>query len=127
VFGGGSVWSDTNVDALNEFFVENLDYGEGNFISKLKSQLEPAPPDAKKLAAEMLWFMLLCPSNIGAENKRQTVFTVWDWSGAERPLADPWLRDDVLRGVGSAGTAFNTQRWRELVFFIRFMRSFRSL
>ena len=127
MLGSGPVWSDANLAALNEFFVQNLDYGEGNFMSKLHSQLAPAPPDAKRLAAEMLWFMLLSPSNIGPDNKRQTVFNVWDWSSTERPAIEPWLTDDVLQGVGSGGTAYNTHRWRELVFFIEFMRAFRSL
>ena len=67
VFGAGHIWSDSNIDAMNRFYVENLDEGEGNFISKMKGQLEQAPSDAKKLAAEMMWFMLLCPSNVGVE------------------------------------------------------------
>lgn len=127
VLATGPVWTKENVAALNEYFVENLDYGEGNFMSKLQAQLENAPVGAKQLAAEMLWLMLLCPSNIGADNKRDTVLTIWDWSGVPRPTDVPWLTDEVLRGVGSGGTAFNTHRWRELVFFIRFTQAFLNL
>ena len=127
VLGSGAVWSNSNLEELKKYFVDNLDYGEGNFISKLGNQLTPSAPGTKQLAAEMMWFMLLCPSNVGPENKRETVLTIWDWSGIPRPDSSPLLTDEVLRGVGSAGTAFNTHRWRELVFCIRFLLAFRAL
>lgn len=37
------------------------------------------------------------------------------------------MSDDVLGGVGSAGTSYNTNRWRELVFFIRTVIAFKNL
>jgi len=127
VFGDESIWTNENLDALQKFFVENLDFGEGNFMSKLEGQLRPTGPGTKKLMAEMMWFMFLCPSNIGSDNKRQNILETWSWSDAPRPSDSRWLSDNVLRGVGSAGTAFNTQRWREVVFFVKFMRAFREL
>jgi 5-methylcytosine-specific restriction enzyme B len=59
--------------------------------------------------------------------KRQTVQTVWSWSGEAFPSDSPWLADKVLAGIGSAGPGFNQNQWRELVFFIDFMRRFRAL
>ena len=126
VFGGDAIWSDANLASLTTQYAENLDEGEGDFLSKLKKQLAPADPDVKQLAAEMLWFMLLCPSNIGAEKKRDTVYTIWDWSERPRPPASPWLTDDVLVGVGSAGIGFSTYRPFELIFLIEFMKHFRA-
>src|ERR1017187_164210 len=118
VLGTGDVWSNTNVLSLKHNFVDNLDEGEGTFLEKLERQLSPADSGTKQLAAEMNWFMLLCPSSISARNKRETVRTIWSWSGMPLPEDSPWLSDEVLAGIGSAGTAFNTQRWRELRFFI---------
>ena len=43
------------------------------------------------------------------------------------PLDSRWLSDAVLGGIGSAGTAYNTNRWRELVFMIRFASAWKSL
>ena len=54
VFDEQPVWTVENLAALQTHFVENLDYGEGNFLGKLKAQLQQAPPGAKKLMAEML-------------------------------------------------------------------------
>jgi 5-methylcytosine-specific restriction protein B len=127
VFTQEAIWTDENIAQFRKFYVENLDLGEGNFMTKFERQLQDAPPPVKKLPAEMHWLMLLCPSNIGVENKRETVLTIWDWSGNERPSRNPWLSEEILRGVGSAGTAFNTHRWRELVYFVEFLQAVRGL
>ncbi len=133
LLGSGSIltnenlWTDEHLDELEKFYVENLDEGEGNFMSKLESQIQPTSPEAKKLMAELKWFMLLAPSNIGPENKRETIKTIWEWSGVSFPGNSAYLSDSVLSGIGSGGAAYNTHRWREVVFFIRFLRSFRAL
>jgi 5-methylcytosine-specific restriction protein B len=127
VLGNGAVWSNANIGSLKHHFVENLDLGEGTFLTKLERQLLPVDPGTKQLAAEMNWFMLLCPSSVTARNKRETIRTIWSWSGTSLPDDSAWLTDEVLAGIGSAGTAFNTERWRELVFFIAFIEAFRAL
>lgn len=127
VLGDAALWTDENIDALQKYFVENLDFGEGNFMSKLEYQIKPTSAEVKQLMAELMWFMLLCPSNIGLDNKRETVTTIWGWSGSSIPAESPFLSNEVLNGIGSAGTAYNTHRWREVVFFIRFLRTFRQL
>ena len=66
----------------------------------------------------------LCPSNIGADKKREGIQTIWDWSGSELDLVHPLLGDDVLGGIGSGGTGYNTNRWRELVYVIRLMKRY---
>jgi 5-methylcytosine-specific restriction protein B len=127
VFTDTSLWTAKNIDSLHEYFVENLDWGEGGFIEKLKSQLDGSPPETARLAAEMLWAMRLCPGNIKASTKRDQALEIWSWSGSRLPSQNEWLQDDVLQGVGSAGTAFNTNLWRELVFMVRLMREFKAL
>lgn len=72
VFDFGEIWTAENIDQLNTFFVENLDYGEGNFLGKLKGQLAPASNNAKILCAEILWLMLLCPKKFRIRVKTLT-------------------------------------------------------
>jgi len=127
VLSDGAVWTPENLEALDKYFIQNPDAGEGSFFEKLESQIDSTGPGAKQLAAELLWLMFLCPSNIGAEKKREGVRTIWEWSGAPFPGDSQWLEDDVLRGVGSAGTGYNTKRWREFVFCIRIMIAFKEL
>ena len=42
--------------------------------------------------AEMMWVLLLFPSNIGAENKRQHVQEIWSWSEETLPTDSPMLQ-----------------------------------
>lgn len=55
VFSSRRVWTVENINALERYFVKNLDEGEGAFLEKLKQQLAPADVGAKQLAAEMMW------------------------------------------------------------------------
>jgi hypothetical protein len=126
VFTDKALWTVENLQSLDRYFVQNLDMGEGNYIQKLREQLRPTAPVVKQLAAEMNWFMLLCPSNISPGKKREVISEIWRWSGEVEPSSE-LLGDATLRGIGSAGTAFNTQRWRELVFFIKTMLAFKQL
>ncbi len=127
VFSAASLWTLENLKALDIHFIQQPDAGEGNYFEKLEAQLAPTVPEVKKLAAEMLWMMLLCPSNVTASKKREGIATIWSWSGDDFPADSEWLVPEVLSGVGSAGTSYNTNRWREFVFFIRMMMAFKQL
>ena len=61
------------------------------------------------------------------ETKRLQVEKVWGWSG-EVPPDDPRLMEDAMSaGVANPGPAFNNHRWREVVFFIRLLASWKQL
>jgi 5-methylcytosine-specific restriction enzyme B len=103
------------------------DSGGDDFTTKLERQLADTGTSAQQLMAEMMWALLLFPSNIGAEVKRGHVQRIWSWSGAALPPAHPLLADAVLCGVGSAGTAFNNLRWKELGYLIALVRSLKAM
>lgn len=133
LLGGGSVltsnrlWVSPLLDAVDQYFVQRPDEGDGKFLQKLVHQLSATDGAVKQLVAEMMWLMYLCPSSLTAAHKRKTVQTIWSWSGDPAPSGSRWLDDDVLAGVGSAGPGFNQNQWRELTFLINFMRRFRAL
>jgi hypothetical protein len=127
VFTALSLWHLSNLESLDQYFINNYDDGEGNFISKFEKQLAQTEPGVKQLAAEILWLMFLCPSNITPDKKREVIQTIWEWSGEALPKNLPWLTDEYIAGVGSAGTGFNTNRWRELVYIIRVLIAFKKL
>ncbi|SCM65956.1 AAA family ATPase [Donghicola eburneus] len=125
-YEGKNLWTIQLLDELDQRFVRNLDSGEGDFLSKLKAQLSEGSTDCRQLMAEILWLTLLFPSNIGAAKKRENVQNIWSWSGEDLSATHPLLEDAVLVGIGSAGTAYNTHRWRELVFLISSLRDFKA-
>ncbi len=127
IFSERSLWKLEHLQALDQYCMNQLDDGEGNFFEKLSTQLTPTVPEVKQLAAELLWVMLLCPSNIGEAKKREGIKTIWAWSEEPFPEDSPWFQDTVLAGVGSSGAAYNANRWREFVFVIRVMIGLKKL
>ena len=129
VFTDRSLWTSENVGYLVRYYAENLKEGEGTFFEKLESQLAPAPGSAKQLAAEMFWvmYLILIPSSMQPGTKRKQIRTVWEWSGERLPDAPEQLEEALNEGVLHPGTAYNTHRWREFLFFVRAMESWKGL
>lgn len=115
------LWTAELVDEVYHAFVEHLDYGEDDFMTKLKRQMKDTSPPAQQLMAEMLWALLLFPSNVRPSTKRRHVNDIWALS-KQPPAKETPLSDDVLAGIGSGGPGFNNHRWRELVFLITLTR-----
>ncbi len=122
-----TLWTLAELDELDEKFVRNPDERTGTFIEKLSEQLADATPQCCQLMAELMWVLGLFPSNIGPDSKRRSVTEIWSWSGANLSADHQLLTDQVLGGIGSAGTAYNTHRWREVVFVITILRTLRAL
>ncbi|AHF94175.1 hypothetical protein OPIT5_07650 [Opitutaceae bacterium TAV5] len=118
VFSSGPLWTPENIAEVHNAFVDHPDEGGDDFSTKLKGQMEPASPSAKRLMAEMVWLLLLFPSNIKASTKRKQVGEMWSMSGEKLGEGQLLLGDDVLAGIGSGGPGFNNHRWREMVFLI---------
>ena len=127
IFAGEDVWITSNIEMLDDVFTQNPDEGDRQFIPKLHDQLKPCPAGVKQLAAEIMWLLMLCPSNISPDKKRENIKTIWEWS--ERPFPDEskWLSDAVLRGIGSGGPGFSNHRPRELAFCLNVLLTFRRL
>lgn len=127
MFGAGALWTEEHLDELDRHFIQNPDASSDSFGVKLQRQLDAASPRARRLAAELLWVLMLFPINAGAPAKTRLVTTAWSWSGNALDASDDLLVDVFRQGIGSAGTAFMTGRWRELVFLIRWAQAIKAL
>jgi 5-methylcytosine-specific restriction enzyme B len=133
LLGGGSVltddaaWTTSNLEVLDGLFTQDPDETDRTFAEKLRDQLATCSGSVKQLAAELMWLLLLCPSNVSAEKKRENIKAIWDWSDQPFPAGSSWLADEVLLGIGSAGPGFSNRRPRELTFCINFLLAFRKL
>jgi hypothetical protein len=117
------LWTAELVDEVYRAFVEHPDYSKDDgFITKLKRQMQPASAPAQQLLAEMLWALLLFPSNVKARTKRGQIREMWSLSGQQLPDDLPLMRDDVLAGIGSGGPGFNNYRPNEMTFLIALAR-----
>lgn len=126
VFSAKPRWTPELVDEVFEAFVNHPDVGEDDFMTKLKGQMKNAAPSAQQLTAEMLWILLLFPSNMKAVTKRQQIREIWALSGQELREDSPFLSEEVLAGVGSGGPGFNNYRPDELAFLISLTRGLKT-
>ena len=119
---GQSLWTAALVEEVFHAFVEHPDFSGDDFMTKLKKQVGSASAPAQQLTAEMLWALLLFPSNMKARTKRQQITALWSLSGEQLTADHPLLKDDVLVGIGSGGPGFNNYRPNELEFLIQLTR-----
>lgn len=124
--GSDKLWTSEYLTELDEHFVKQPDAGSGTFYEKLNGQLQGAPPQACCLMAELLWVLLLFPSNIHAKTKRDGIRQVWSWSGKSLEANHPLLTDEVLSGIGSGGMGVNNHRWREIVYIVGFAQHLKA-
>ena len=127
VFGSKQLWVPDLVQEVKRAFVEHPDAGEGDFWSKLKGQMATASASSQQLMAEMMWALLLFPSNVKAETKRRQVREAWALSGEQLDEGLPLLQESVLSCIGSGGQGFLNHRWREAVFMIELVGNIKQL
>lgn len=92
MFEESGVWTASLIDEVRRAFIDHPDEGKDEFTTQLKGQMKSCSPSAQRLMAEMLWALLLFPSNIRAHTKRQQVRELWAQSGQELPA---WGKRDL--------------------------------
>ena len=127
LFTDERLWTGQNFEQLRIHFVERADEGSDSFYEKLRRQLDPSPPEAKRLWSEMTWAFYLIVRNVSPETKRDQIARVWEWSGTRLPENHWALADDVLTGCSNTGAGYLTHRWRELRFVVLAMIDWFSL
>lgn len=123
---GTAIWTAGTVDDLHERFVLAPDTGGRSFLTKLKDQLKDAPPATVQLTAELLYLHLLAPSDMGGAAKRNIVNGTLAIA-AEAVTLPADLATALDEGFARVGTAYLTQRDRQLAFLVRFARTWKGL
>ena len=123
LLGEESLWTSEHFGELQTFFVEQPDESKDrSFLEKLRDQLAPAPPEAKRLWAEMTWVYYLIVNSVRGVTKLDRIRTVWEWSETALP-EDHWaLTSDVLdKGIVHPGRGYFGHQWREYRFVVGMM------
>ena len=126
LFSEERLWTGQNFEQLRIRFVESPDAGSDPFYEKLRRQLDPAPPEAKRLWSEMTWAFYLIVRDVKPNTKRDRIAMVWEWSGARLPEDHRALDDDVLTGCANLGSG-RAHQWREMRFVVLVMLDWFSL
>ena len=126
VFSNRQLWTAGHATELLRDFVDAPEEGERKFLVKLRDQLSRSSAEAKQLAGEMLWLMMLFPTNVGGEHKLSLVRNVWEWSGEPLPTNDQAV-DALMVGIGSGGPGYNNYQPLELQLVVRFTMAWKGL
>lgn len=128
LFTGAPLNYDAAVQDLVTFFVERPEEGEGSFLEKLSTQLEPARDEAILLAAELFYIYCLpmLPASMRADTKRTQIDAVLGWREALPALPDDLVKA-LATGIIPGGTGYHTYRWRLLQFLIRIVEELTAL
>lgn len=128
LLGEDIIWTTENLDALRENFIEKPDNSGANFMAKLEGQLAGTLPAVSQLAAELAWLLYLFPyRSMGPKVKLDNLNRIWKISGNTLPPTHWALTPEVLAGIGSAGTFYNTGFWVEFSYAVLVFREFFSL
>ncbi|MCZ2817909.1 McrB family protein [Modestobacter sp. VKM Ac-2984] len=123
---GAAIWTAESLEDLYERFVLAPDTGGRRFLEKLEDQLKGAPAATVQLTAELLYLHLLAPADMGGVAKRN-LLTGTLAIGAESVTIPADLSTALDRGFARVGTAYLTQRDRQLSFLVRFARAWKQL
>ena len=129
LFSEQALWTLENMRDLKERFLGNpIEGADRTFFEKLNVQLDGAPGEVVRLAAEVVWFLLLFPmwSATRPDTKREQIGNVWRWSGGDLSET-PFLADEALMGVGHPGTAYLTRRNEQFGFLLEVFERWKSL
>ena len=122
LFDGEPLWTADYFAELQRYFVDRPDEGSRSFEEKLRDQLEPASPQARRLWAEITWLYYLLVISVRPATKLDRIRRVYQWSGTEF-REDHWaLGEDILGGgIVHPGIGFAAHQWREFSFIVTLM------
>jgi MoxR-like ATPase len=124
-----NIWTLENLNILRSVFCESGDEdGPDNFKIKLARQLKNGTADSAILMAEIIFLLQLFPRGmIGVLAKKELIWSAW-FSFDENPKSImAKVSSSMLVGIGSAGTAYITQFWKEIKYFIYKLIKYKSL
>ncbi|GAA0479709.1 hypothetical protein Aca07nite_87390 [Actinoplanes capillaceus] len=121
-----SVWNPETARNLYSCYNDQLDFGSGSFLVKLRGQLESATDEAVQLAAELLTLQGLPLLNLTAGKLHERVTTVLSWMS--QPVAIPeHVLDAFTEGTWNGGQGAHTMIWKWLADAIEMLCEWQAL
>lgn len=117
-----------DAEALVAAFIDQPDVGSDDFVSKLRGQLAGSMPSVVQLAAELLYvhFLIATAHVVKGQRKREVVTDVLAFNTGTKPMPQD-LADALDAGLVRPGQAFNSNRWRQFAYLIRFLVAVKEL
>ena len=113
---GESIWTDQNLQAFKQCFIDNPDESQDSFEEKFKRQLASSSPDVTKLACELILVYFLFPSSVSGKRKTQLIKEIASWKTISISDTAADLMKKLNIGIGGPGLAYNTRRPFEIAY-----------
>lgn len=124
---GEHAWTPETIDSLLEAFTgENADTGDRTFVQKWEDQLADEPETVHRVAADVMAFYFLFPSNVSRSKKLQVVREVIGWKLQSDAPDLAFLEQAYSASVGHGGMLYNTRRPEQVMFYLEFARDLLS-
>ncbi len=120
LFTRRSLWTRENFEELRRSYLDRPAVGPESLPWKLEQPLGPGSKGIAYLWAEIDWLyrLIVSPTAVGPEKKRESIRRIWQWSGENLPERHDLLSDRVLGGgVLRPGMPFHSLVWMEYRFF----------
>lgn len=129
LFSDRNVWTLKNLESLDAAITQSPIEGKASFYEKIEEQLSGVNDDAKILAAECLWVILLfvTKNDFSPSTKRERISDILLSANIELDESSSFVSDSTLHGIGSPGTAYLTMIPNEFSFLVEFVKSFKGL
>jgi len=120
-------WTPQALTVLWDAFIGRSDLGERTFFEKWHDQLSGLPPDAQKVACDVLAFYYLFPARTTKETKTSNLTKVLGWT-LDSGSADVAgvIKAFEAGGIGHAGRSYQQHMPWQLGFFLKFAQEARA-
>lgn len=118
------VWTDENLDVLDERFVKQPDVSGADFFAKLDTQIAGVPNDVRILMAE-LYMLQMLPVRGKAETKILNVEKILQGHNIDYEIPEI-INEAFAYPAFAGGQAFLLRRYYQLCVLINFTRFFRA-
>lgn len=115
-------WTPANLKFLWDSFMGHPDDSERSFLEKWHDQLLNATQEIHRVAADVLLFYYLFPSDVGYPHKLQDLELVLKWVGDNGPSQFNEISGALRSGVGGAGIPYTRHRPEQIAFYLDFAR-----
>jgi hypothetical protein len=115
-------WTPDNLMSLWDAFMGHPDEGDRSFLEKLHDQLNQAPTELHRVAADLLAFYHLFPLGTSRERKLKDVREVISWKLESEPAEMSLLDAAFAKSIGRAGMPYMRRRPEQVSYFLQFAR-----
>lgn len=115
-----AAWTVQNLRSFKAAFIDRPDTSDRPFLEKFRDQLADQSEDVHRIAADLVAFYWLVPTNVTAQKKLKDVATINSWKIRAGMPSLTLLEDAYQTGVVNPGAYYLISGYWQLSFYLEF-------